>query len=91
MSAVAARSFRVNIAGYRVVCVSLGFVLLLAAAIKCDRLAYRSLAGSGLLHSRPFLIGVVELDRTFGLLLLAGVYPRPAPFAATAPFAAVSP
>jgi hypothetical protein len=43
------------------------------------------------LHSRPFLIGVVELDRTFGLLLLAGVYPRPAPFAATAPFAAVSP
>ena len=65
----------VRIAGYDVVRIVLGLVLLTAAALKGHQLATEPVAGTGLLTSRWFLIGVVEFELFFGLWLLSGLYP----------------
>jgi len=63
-------------AGYDVVRVLLGLLLLTAAGLKGYQLATEPVAGTGLLDSRWFLIGVVEFELLFGLSLLAGVFPK---------------
>jgi len=83
----------VRIAGYDVVRIVLGLVLLTAAALKGHQLATEPVAGTGLLTSRWFLIGVVEFEFFFGLWLLAGPYPKwtwAAAFCCFALFAGVS-
>ena len=65
-----------RLAGYDVVRIVLGLVLLTAAALKGYQLATELVVESGLLTSRWFLIGVVEFELFFGLWLLAKVYPR---------------
>jgi len=67
---------RVRIAAYDVVRIVLGLVLLTAAALKGHQLATEPVAGTGLLTSRWFLIGVVEFELFFGLWLWFGLYPR---------------
>lgn len=62
--------------GYDVVRIALGLLLLTAAGLKGYELASEPVAETGLLSSRWFLIGVVELELFFGLWLLAGLYPR---------------
>ncbi len=62
--------------GYDVVRIVLGLLLLVAAGLKGHELATSPVAGTGLLDSRWFLIGVVEFELFFGLWLLAGIYPR---------------
>ncbi len=63
-------------AGYDVVRVILGLILLAAAVLKGHQLAREPVLGTGLLDSRFFLIGVVEFEFLFGLWLLAGMYPK---------------
>ena len=69
-----ARGFR--LAGYDVVRVLLGLLLLTAAAFKGFELATEPVANSGLLTSRWLLVIVVEFEFLFGLWLLAGLRPR---------------
>lgn len=66
----------VTVAGYDVVRIVLGLLLLSAAALKGHQLATEPVVGSGLLDSRWFLIGVVEFELFFGLWLLSGLYPK---------------
>lgn len=66
----------VKVAGYDVVRIVLGLILLTAAALKGHQLATEPVAETGLLTSRWFLIGVVEFELFFGLWLLSGLYPR---------------
>jgi len=66
----------VRIAGYDVVRIVLGLVLLSAALLKGHQLATEPVAETGLLTSRWFLIGVVEFELVFGLWLWLGLYPR---------------
>lgn len=65
-----------KIAGYDVVRVVLGLVLLAAAGLKGHQLLTEPVVGDGLLHARWLLIGIVEFELVFGLWLLAGVFPR---------------
>ncbi|NQT16619.1 MAG: hypothetical protein HQ582_27920 [Planctomycetes bacterium] len=65
-----------TIAGYDVVRIVLGLVLLAAAALKGHQLLTEPVLGSGLLHARWLLIGLVEFELFFGLWLLAGVLPK---------------
>ncbi len=65
-----------RVAGYDVVRVVLGLVLLTAAALKGHQLATEPILAGGLLNSRWFLIGVVEFEVLFGVWLLAGPHPR---------------
>ena len=64
-----------TVAGYDMVRIGLGVLLLTAAALKGHQLATEPVAETGLLTSRWFLIGVVEFELFFGLCLLAGLYP----------------
>ncbi len=66
----------VRVAGYDVVRIVLGLVLLTAAGLKGHQLATEPVPGTGLLTSRWFLIGVVEFELFFGLWLLFALYPR---------------
>jgi hypothetical protein len=84
---IAAGSHRGKIAGYDVVRIGLGLVLLLAAALEAHQLATEPVMGAGILRSRVFLIGVVEFELFFGLWLLAGIYARLTWVAAVACFA----
>jgi len=68
-----------RLAGYDVVRIVVGFVLLTAAALKGYQLAAGPVAETGLLTSRWFLIGVVEFELFFGLWLLAGPPPSAKP------------
>ncbi len=65
-----------GLAGYDVVRILLGLVLLTAAALKGHQLATEPVAGTGLFDSRWFLIGVVELELFFGMWLLANLWPK---------------
>jgi len=65
-----------TLAGYDVVRILLGVILLTAAALKGYQLATEPVREIGLLNSRWFLIGVVEFEPFFGLWLLAGLYPK---------------
>ncbi len=64
------------VAGYEVVRIGLGVLLLTAAALKGHQLATEPVAETGLLTSRWFLIAVVEFELFFGLWLLAGLLPK---------------
>ena len=76
-----------RIAGYDVVRIVLGFLLLVAAALKGHQLATEPVAGRGLLDSRWFLIGVIEFEILFGLWLWGGLSPGPTWLAALLSFA----
>ena len=76
MHDVACHSRGVRIAGYDVVRIVLGLILLTAAALKGHQLATEPVAETSLFTSRWFLIGVVEFELFFGLWLLSGLYPR---------------
>ncbi len=76
MSSPTAQSGRVRLTPYGVIRMTLGLILLSAAALKGHQLATEPVAGTGLLTSRWFLIGVVEFELFFGLWLWFGVYPR---------------
>ena len=65
-----------TIAGYDVVRILLGLVLLAAAGLKGHQLLTEPVLGSGLFHARWLLIGLVEFELFFGLWLLAGVLPK---------------
>ncbi len=65
-----------RLAGYDVVRIVLGLVLLTAAALKGYQLATEPVAETSLLTSRWFLIGAVEFELFFGLWLWRGLYPR---------------
>ncbi|MHC4178674.1 MAG: MauE/DoxX family redox-associated membrane protein [Planctomycetota bacterium] len=65
-----------GIAGYDVVRIVLGAILLTAAALKGHKLATEPVVETGLFTSRWFLIGVVEFELFFGLWLVAGLYPK---------------
>lgn len=56
----------------------LGLMLLVASALKGYELATSSVAETGFLTSRWFLIGQVEWELGLGLWLLSGFYPRAA-------------
>jgi len=66
----------VRIAGYDVVRIVLGVILLTAAALKGHQLATETVAETGLFTSRWLLICVVEFELFFGLWLLSGLHPR---------------
>ena len=66
----------VRIAGYDVVRIVLGLILLTAASLKGHQLATEPVAETSLFTSRWFLICVVEFELFFGLWLLFGLYPR---------------
>ena len=61
-----------RVAGYDVLRIVLGSLLLLAAGLKCYQLGSGPVAESGLLTSRWFLILVVEFELIFALFLLVG-------------------
>jgi hypothetical protein len=65
-----------RVAGYDVLRVALGLLLLVAAALKGYQLGTGPVAESGLLTSRWFLIVVVEFELLLGLWLLAGGSPK---------------
>ena len=65
-----------GLAGYDVVRIVLGLVLLVAVALKGHQLATEPVAETGLLTSRWFLIAVVEFELFFGLWLLGGLLPK---------------
>ena len=65
-----------TVAGYDVVRIGLGLLLLTAAALKGHQLATEPVAETGLLTSRWFLIAVVEFELFFGLWLMAGLWPK---------------
>ncbi len=65
-----------TVAGYDVVRIGLGVLLLTAAALKGYQLATEPVLETSLLTSRWFLIGVVEFELFFGLWLLAGLYAK---------------
>ncbi len=66
---------RVTVAtGYDLVRIVLGLVRLAAAVLKGHQLATEPVAGTGLLDSRWFLIGVVEFELFFGLWLLFNIF-----------------
>jgi len=77
--------------GFDLLRLILGLILLLAAGLKAHQLATDPLVTlaprpsalaplpaslAPLLHSRPCLIGVVECELLFGLVLLSGILPR---------------
>jgi len=62
--------------GYDVVRILLGLVLLTAAGLKGHQLATEPILATGVLHSRWFLVGLVEFELCFALWLLAGTTPR---------------
>lgn len=64
-----------RVAGYDAVRMALAALLLTAAGLKGYELATEPVAGTGLLTSRWFLIGVVEFEFFFGVWLLVGVCP----------------
>ena len=65
-----------GIAGYDVLRIVLGCLLLLTATLKGYQLATEPVLGAGILHSRWFLIVVVEFELAFALWLLVGLLPR---------------
>ncbi len=65
-----------RVAGYDVLRIVLGSILIVAAGLKCYQLGSGPVAESGLLTSRWFLIVVVEFELLFGLWLLAGSSPK---------------
>ena len=62
-----------RVAGYDVLRIVLGSILIVAAGLKCYQLGSGPVAESGLLTSRWFLIVVVEFEFLFALCLLVGV------------------
>ncbi len=62
-----------RITGFRVLCVLLGLLFVTAASLKAIELSTEPVAGTGLLHTRWFLISLVEFEFLFGLWLLLGV------------------
>ena len=62
-------------AGFALVRVGLGAVLLTAAALKGYQLATEPVAGGSVLRSRAFLVALVEFELFFGLWLVWGAYP----------------
>ena len=62
--------------GYQMVRLAVALTLLTAAALKGYDLSTGPVAGNGLLDSRWFLIGVVEMEILFGLWLLANIWPK---------------
>ena len=62
-----------RVAGYDVLRIVLGSILIVAAGLKCYQLGSGPVAESGLLTSRWFLILVVEFEFLFALCLLVGV------------------
>lgn len=65
-----------TIAGYDVVRILLALVLLAVAGLESHQLLTEPVLGSGLLHARWLLIGLVEFELFFGLWLLVGVLPK---------------
>lgn len=63
-------------AGYNMIRVVLGLVLLTAAALKGYQLSTEPVAQTGLLSSRWVLIVLVEFELLFGLWLVSGLHPR---------------
>ncbi len=61
---------------FRIVSVSLGALLLVAAALKTHQLATEPVVGGGLLESRWFLAAVVQFEILLGCWLISGVFPR---------------
>jgi hypothetical protein len=76
--------------GWHVVRVVVALVLLVAAATKCHQCCTGPIPGSGILSARWFVICLVEAEwlGSLGLLLLAGILPKPAWAAALACFSA---
>ncbi len=68
--------FERGLAGYDIVRGVLAAILLISATLKGYQLATDPLSGLGLLHSRWFLIFVVEAEFCFALWLLSGRAPR---------------
>lgn len=62
-----------RVAGFDVVRVVLGVILLRVAGLEGCQSAADPVAGTGLFDSRWFLIGVVEFELLFGYWLLAGI------------------
>ena len=75
-------------AGFAAVRLVLGLLLLIAASLKGYELATEPVAGQGLLGSRWFLIGLVEVEILLGLWLLSGAAARAAWWAALVLFGA---
>ncbi len=63
-------------AGYDVVRVLLGILLLVAALLKTHQLATEPLPGITILESRWLLVPIVEFEILFGLMFLAGMHKR---------------
>ena len=59
----------------RIVLALLGLVLFGASVLKGHELATGPVAEDGLLTSRWFLVGLVELELALGLWLIVGLYP----------------
>ena len=66
----------IGLAGFDVVRILLGLLLLTAAALKGVELASSPVANPGLFTSRWFLVIVVEFELLLGLWLLSGLQPR---------------
>jgi hypothetical protein len=71
-----------------VVPAALGLVLLAAAVLKAHQLAVGSVVERDVLSSRWFLFGLIEFELALGLVLVLGLYPKPARRVALACFAA---
>lgn len=82
-----------RVAAYDLVRLTLGVVLLTAAALKGHQLATSLVAAAGILTSRWFLIALVEFEFALGIWLLSGLYQqlsRRSSIACMAVFGAVS-
>jgi hypothetical protein len=62
--------------GFNSVRIALGLVLLIAAGLKGHEFATEPAVRVGLFESRWFLIGLIELEFSFGVWLLLGFYAR---------------
>lgn len=61
---------------YDIVRIVLGSLLLVAAGLKAHELATEPLLASALLHSRWFLVAVVQFELLLGLCLCLGLWPQ---------------
>ncbi len=61
---------------YLLIRLSLGGILLIAAALKAHQLSIEPTLETSLLTSRYFLVGIVEFEILLGLCLIAGVFYR---------------
>jgi hypothetical protein len=77
MDSSASRQIRTSyFTGFNSVRIALGLVLLIAAGLKGYEFATEPAVRVGLFESRWFLIGLIELEFSFGVWLLLGIYPR---------------